>query len=254
MQQGSYGSCTGFAGSRAADITAACDIEHRHEKEAWPVDPETARPVLTSPDYVYGASREISGTLGRWAGSYGGAVAKALREYGAIHQLKYGRIDLGGYSIDRCRRWAHKGIPDSLREQARRHPFVTTVRVETVQQACALTQHGYGFLICCNLAWSDKRDADGFSRRVRPGWSHAQAAGLGYIAIKHGRRVRRGFLIQNSWGAWNRGGTGELHDMPEGSYFIAWHEMAMALQSRDCYALGDYQGFPARYDLEDIGW
>ena len=218
MQQGSYGSCTGFAGSRAADITAACDIEHRHEKEAWPVDPETARPVLTSPDYVYGASREISGTLGRWAGSYGGAVAKALREYGAIHQLKYGRIDLGGYSIDRCRRWAHKGIPDSLREEARRHPFVTTVRVETVQQACALTQHGYGFLICCNLAWSDKRDADGFSRRVRPGWSHAQAAGLGYIAIKHGRRVRRGFLVQNSWGAWNRGGTGQLHAMPEGSF------------------------------------
>jgi hypothetical protein len=254
LAQGNYGSCTGFAGARAADITAACDIVKRRENERWPAG-DDGEPILTSPDYVYAASRTVSGQLGRWQGSYGGAVAKALREYGAIHQQRYGRYDLSSYSINKCRQWASRGVPEPLIEQARKHPFLTTVRVESVEQAVALTQNGYGFFICCHLAWSSTRDDDGFCRRVRPPWSHAQAAGLGYVSIKRGRRVRRGFLIQNSWGpAWPGGPTGDVADMPAGAYFIAWHDMASAIASRDCYALADYQGFQERYNFTEIGW
>tara|TARA_R100001594_G_scaffold19247_1_gene37517 strand:- start:3648 stop:4595 length:948 start_codon:yes stop_codon:yes gene_type:complete len=253
LNQGDYGSCTGFAGSRAADITAACDVVVRGEPERWPRD-ERGVPIIASPDYVYGASREVSNTLGRWEGSYGGAVAQALQLYGTCHMKKYGRIDLGEYSPRRCRQWAQRGIPESIRKAAMLHPFLTTVRVENVHQAVALTQNGYGFFICCALAWSRERDADGFARRVRPGWSHAQVAGLGYISIKRGRRVRRGFLIQNSWGRWNSGSTGTVHDMPVGAYFIGWHDMEVALRSGDCYALADYQGFPARYQFQELGW
>ena len=253
-EQGNYGSCTGFAGSRAADITAACDIIKRGENERWPAGPDS-EPILTSPDYVYGASRTVTNTLGRWQGSYGGAVAKALREYGAIHQRRYGRFNLTAYSINKCQQWASRGVPEPLIDEARKHPFLTTVRVESVEQAVALTQNGYGFLICCRLAFSDKRDDDGFCRRIRPPWSHAQAAGLGDVSIRRGRRVRRGFLIQNSWGNdWPSGPVGDLADMPHGSYFIAWHDMATAIASRDCYALADYQGFKEHYNFMGIGW
>ena len=254
LAQGNYGSCTGFAGSRAADITAACDILQRGESERWPSD-SSGEPILTSPDYVYAASRTVSNQLGRWQGSYGGAVAKALREYGAVHQRKYGRYDLSEYSISRCRSWASRGVPEPILEQARKHPFLPTVRVESVEQAVALTQNGYGFLICCNLAWQSVRDEDGFCRRARPPWSHAQAAGLGYVSLKQGRRVKRGFLIQNSWGnAWPGGAVGALTDMPYGAYFIRWHDMQAAIGSRDCYALADYHGFQERYDFGGIGW
>jgi hypothetical protein len=182
-------------------------------------------------------------------------VAKALREYGAVHQKKYGRYDLSEYSISRCRSWASRGVPEPILEQARKHPFLTTVRVESVEQAVALTQNGYGFLICCNLAWQSVRDEDGFCRRARQPWSHAQAAGLGYVALKQGRRVKRGFLIQNSWGnTWPVGAVGALADMPYGAYFIRWHDMQAAIASRDCYALADYHGFQERYDFGGIGW
>ena len=254
MNQGNYGSCVGFAASRAADITAACDILWRRQAEKWPTD-QQGRPVLTSPDWCYGASRDISDSLGRWQGSYGGAAAKCLREYGAIHQKKYGRFDLTSYSIPRCRKWAAQGVPLELVDQARRHQFLTTVRVETVQQAVALVQNGYGFSVCCGMAWSSRRDEDGFARRVRPGWSHAQAGGLGYVYIKRGKRSRRGFLIQNSWSnSWQAGSPFGLDDQPHGSYFIRYEDMATAIRSGDCYAVGDYEGFREKYNFGEIGW
>ncbi len=254
LNQGNYGSCVGFAAARTADITAACDIIWRREAEKWPTDP-AGQKILTAPDWCYGASRDVSGSLGRWQGSYGGAAAKALREYGAIFQQQYGKHDLSTYSISSCRSWAARGVPADLVEEARAHQFLTTVRVESVDQAVALVQNGYGFSMCCGMAWSPRRDEDGFARRTRPGWSHAQAAGLGYINIKRGKRTKRGFLIQNSWGnKWQADSPFGLVDQPHGSYFIRYEDMATALLSKDCYAVGDYEGFREKYNFGEIGW
>jgi len=253
LNQGSYGSCTGFAGSRAADITAACDILWRQEAEKWPRNGD-GQPVITAPDYCYGASRDVSGNLGRYQGSYGAAVAKALRLYGAIHQTKYGRFDLSTYSIDKCKKWAAVGIPEPLKEEALKHQFLTTVRIENVEQAIALTQNGYGFMICCGLGWHTKRDDDGFARRVRPGWSHAQVGGLGYVVIKKNRKTRRGVLLQNSWGnRWQSGGL-FCDDQPRGAYFIELDDLQTALESGDCFAVADFEGFTERYDWSRLGW
>jgi hypothetical protein len=253
LDQGNFGSCIGFAGSRAADITAASDIMHRRERETWPTDDEDL-PIITAPDYVYAASRDISGTLGRWQGSYGGAAAKALREYGAIHQRRYGRYNLAAYSISKAREWSAHGLPEPLIDEARKHPFLTTVRIENVEQAVALTQNGYGFLMCCSLAFKDERDADGFCRRIRPGWSHAQVAGLGYVSLNRVRQKWRGFMVQNSWGNSWPSGPLPFSDMPFGSYFIHYRDMAAAIAEGDCYALADYQGFRERYNFGEIGW
>ena len=109
-------------------------------------------------------------------------------------------------------------------------------------------------MICCGLGWHTKRDDDGFARRVRPGWSHAQVGGLGYVAIKKNRKTRRGVLLQNSWGnRWQSGGL-FCDDQPRGAYFIELDDLQTALESGDCFAVADFEGFTERYDWSRLGW
>ena len=254
--QGNFGSCVGFATSRACDVVAACDIFQRGDPEIWPTGP-AGKPVVSAPDYVYAASRHVVNKLGKWQGSYGAAAAKAMRLWGIVHQQIFSDYDLTEYSTHLCRIWSARGVPRAIRLRAEKHPYRSTVRVETCEQAVALLQNGYAFNLCCSLGWSDRRDDFGFSRRVRPGWSHAQAV-IGYVVYqKSNFRSRAGFIIQNSWGnRWNSGPTGVLTpDLPGGSFVCEWDDMQTALDENDSFAFGNYDGFnQSPYDWENLGW
>ena len=245
--QGSVGSCVGNGGASAADGTAAGDIHARGEPETWPT--QDGKPIRTSADYSYGAGRHISGNLGRWDGSYGSVQAKAYREWGACHERRYRGVDLSEYSEERCRRYAAKGIPNTLIEAAKDHPFRTTTLVESREQARALLQNSYFLSVCSGQGFNGRRDADGFMR-ANQRWAHCMCV-CGY---RGGRR--RGFLIWNSWGSnW---GSGPLWpaDMPFGAFWCDWDIFGRMLRTGDTFAFGGYQGFRASpFDWErGLGW
>ena len=142
-------------------------------------------------------------------------------------------------------------MPAEIRRQAEKHPYRSTIRVETCEHGAALLQNGYAFSLCCSLGWSNQRDEFGVSRR-RGSWSHCQAV-VGFVVYPHGRF----FVIQNSWGnRWNSGPTGPLPpDLPGGSYLASWKDMQRALDEGDTFAFGNYDGFSASpYDWENLGW
>ena len=253
IHPGTVGSCVGCMGSRVADITAACDIYQRRERETWPRSLSTSKPIISSPEYCYAASRQVTRSLGRWDGSTGSGMARAFQEIGTAYQRAYGiSADLSQYSSQRARTWARRGVPDEVIEAAREHPFRATVRVTTADHACALVQNGYGVGVCSGLAFSSRRDRDGFSRRVRPGWSHAMAI-VGYHVS---RRGRRGFIFQNSWGSEWIEGPEPLDDYPAGSFVADWDDTAVALSSGDCWAYGGFKGFAiSPFDWKGgLGW
>lgn len=253
IHQGTVGSCVGCMGSRVADITAASDIYQRRERETWPRSLSTSKPIISSPEYCYAASRQVTRSLGRWDGSTGSGMARAFQEIGTAYQRAYGiSADLSQYSSQRARTWARRGVPDEVIEAAREHPFRATVRVTTADHACALVQNGYGVGVCSGLAFSSRRDRDGFSRRVRPGWSHAMAI-VGYHVS---RRGRRGFIFQNSWGSEWIEGPEPLDDFPEGSFVADWDDTAVALSSGDCWSYGGFKGFAiSPFDWKGgLGW
>ena len=59
---------------------------------------------------------------------------------------------------------------------------------------------------------------------------------------------RPGGLIQNSWGEWNGGPTGE-HDIPPGSFLVDADVLDRMLRRQDSYAMSSYQNYPRR-DME----
>ena len=256
LNQGNFGSCVGFATGRACDVVAACDIYQRGQGETWPLGADD-KPIVSAPDYIYAASRHIVNKLGRWQGSYGAAAAKAMRLWGIVHQRKAGRYDLTNYQTALCRKWSARGVPQEVRREAEQHPYRSTVRVTTCEQAAALLQNGYSFNLCCSLGWSNERDEFGFCRRVRPGWSHAQAV-IGFVVYEQSNfRTLAGFIVANSWGnSWVDGPTGPLTpDLPGGAFVCHWDDMQRALDEEDSFAFGNYDGFSASpYDWGKLGW
>jgi hypothetical protein len=232
LNQNPAGTCVGFGTAIAEDVLAACDIAMRREPEEW-----VAR---FSPDAAYAISRHISGHLGRGDGSYGGAAAKGIREWGTVHQLVYGDIDLTKYDYKRTREWALRGVPESIRTAAGPHKIRHTVQLETVEQAWGLVGNGYPYNMCSNVGWESKRDADGACRR-RGSWSHS----MGVTSRRTTASGRRLFLVHQSWGDnWTSGPYYE--DQPFGSFWADWEDIDRAIRQGDSFAYSGYEGFVRR--------
>jgi hypothetical protein len=194
---------------------------------------------MTAADGLYALSRDISGDLGRGDGSYGSAAAKGIRECGVIHQRKYGDVDLTSYSADRCRAWAMKGVPQVVKDEAKKTPMRATTLLKSVEQAWAATGNGYAFNMCSDVGWDSQRDSDGACRRSGS-WGHSMA-----VTSRRTAGSRRLFLVHQSWGNDWTGGPYWL-DQPLGSFWADWDSIERAILQGDCFVYGDYDGFPRR--------
>ena len=163
LDQGNVGACVGFATCRVAAMTAAADIYHRRENEAWVAD--------FSPEALYAIGREVSGQLGVWDGSTGAWSVEGLQRIGTLHRLEYGegaqKISLLNYDPRRAKDWAALGVPDELKTIAGEHKFLAAAQVDTIQQAKASLQNGYPLITCSMISYGRQRDADGFLRAQR---------------------------------------------------------------------------------------
>lgn len=217
-------------------------------------------PLFPSTEAIYGGSRvEARGkdgagrsAVGGWSdGSYGGAAARWMRDWGVLYRepQPFGG-DLTTYSADRAKSWGaygNGGQNDNgqLDEEAKKHPCKYVALVKTFDEAAAAIESGYPVAVCSGVGFTSQRDKDGFCTRSGT-WYHCMA----FIAVRYDRP---GLLCLNSWGPnWVRGGKFP-DDQPDGSFWVDKNTVNDMLRGGDSFAVGSVTGFRWR-DLHHGKW
>ena len=209
---------------------------------------------------IYGGSRvEARGktSAGYSDGSYGGAAAKWVSEWGIVFRQKYtapwGELDLTSYSSSRAKEWGNYGCggAEDVRanswfdQQAKSHPIKQVALVRTFKEAAAAIQSGYPVAVCSGQGFASKRDKDGFAQ-ASGSWAHCMC----FISV---RFDRPGLLCLNSWGPGWISGPKWPDDQPEGSFWVEADVADRMLSGGDSFAVSGYQGFPYR-ELKHSDW
>lgn len=225
---------------------------------AQSVDWETGRlaqpPPFPATESLYGGSRvEARGkkTAGYSDGSYGGAAAKWIRDWGIVYRLQYPGHDLTQYSASRAKdwgNWGNGGQKDGgkLDTTAKLHPAKHVALVRSFKEAAAAIESGFPVAVCSGYSFSTNRDQQGFSARTPQGWSHCMAL----IAVRYDRP---GCLCLNSWGPSWVSGPKFPDDMPAGAFWIDARHIDGMLSGGDSFAVGSVEGFRWR-DLHHGDW
>jgi hypothetical protein len=243
QSQGGVGSCVGWGEARKILLSLAAGVYMREEEIALPLD-EDGKPCGVSPSWCYAASRQVVGKLGRSDGSNGSWAARATAEMGFLFEKKYPEFDARGYSEADCRNWAAKGVPKDSLQYGAESRYTGRMRVETVEQAVALTQAGFSYNLCNDHKPNDTRDEHGFCKRSGS-WSHSETGGICYVVYKISpTKTKRGIGILNSHGN-NRykGPKGELTpDLPSGAYIFDLETIQDMLDRGDTWVSFDRDG------------
>lgn len=225
---------------------------------AQSVDWETGKlaqpPPFPSTEACYGGSRvEARGKkqAGYSDGSYGGAAAKWIRDWGIIYRQKYPGHDLTKYSGERAKDWGNwgnggQGDNGKLDAIAKQHPAKYVALVRNFREAAAAIESGFPVAVCSGYSFSSTRDEQGFSARTPQGWAHCMAL----ISVRYDRP---GCLCLNSWGPSWVSGPKWPEDMPEGAFWIDARHIDGMLSGQDSFAVGSIDGFGWR-DLHHGNW
>lgn len=232
------GSCVGWGWSLASDLLAACDIACRHESESY-----GGRVLEAS---VYAFSRVEAGggrPAGMSDGSYGGAAAKAVTQFGTLHYgIDYAGQKFDNYSANREKTWGNTGVPNELEPFALHHRVQTTTLVVTFADAAKAIANGYPVPVCSGQGFGMSRDTDGFAA-ARGAWSHCMC----FAGVRHGKRP--GLLCVNSWGASNTGPhypEAMPQSFAECSFWVDASVCDSMLSGRDSFSIAGYEGFAPR--------
>ena len=232
------GSCVGWGWALSCDILAACDIVVRGESESY------GGRVLEASVYAFSRVEARGGRpAGMSDGSYGGAAAKAVTQFGTLHYgIDYGGQTFGEYSANREKTWGNTGVPNELEPFAAKHRVATTTLVASFKEAGVAIQNGYPVAVCSGQGFGMTRDADGFCRAAGS-WAHCMM----FAGVRYGSRP--GLLCVNSWGASNSG-KHYPEAMPdrfkECSFWVDADVCDRMLSGRDSFAIAGYEGFAPR--------
>lgn len=224
---------------------------------AQSVDWETGRlanpPPFPATESIYGGSRvEARGKkqAGYSDGSYGGAAAKWLRDWGLIYRQQYPGHDLTKYSPERAKDWGNWGNggqndQGKLDLVAKAHPAKHVALVRNFREAAAAIESGFPVAVCSGYGFRSVRDQQGFCA-PSGSWAHCMAL----ISVRYDRP---GLLCLNSWGPAWVSGPKFPDDMPEGSFWIDAKVIDGMLAGEDSFAVGSIDGFGWR-DLHHGNW
>lgn len=239
------GDCVSWGFAHACDINSA--VQYRlGETSRW-------QPIATEP--IYGGSRVEARNVRRGGysdGSYGGAAAKWLKNWGVLHRKNYPELgfDLSVYSAQRAKSWGNygnggKNDNGKADEKAKEFPVKDVALVTTFDEAAAAITSGYPVAVCSMQGFSSTRDKDGFAAQTKR-WAHCMV----FIGVRYDRK---GLLCLNSWGPdWIRGPKWP-DDMPEGSFWVEERTVNKMLSQKDSFAVSGVKGFPFR-DLRHGEW
>lgn len=240
------GDCVSFGWAHGADF---------HLAVLWKLGLSTSwKPAAT--EAIYGGSRvEAEGvSFGGWSdGSYGGAAAKWVRDWGILFRQSYPTygIDLTNYSSSRAKDWGAygnggKGDQGRLDEVAKKHPVRHVALVTNFAEAAEAIANGYPVPVCSGQGFSSTRDAEGFCR-ASGSWSHCMC----FVGVRF--EPRPGLICLNSWGPDYVSGPKWPSDQPDGSFWVDAAVATRMLSGRDSFAVSGYEGFPAR-NLDNGDW
>lgn len=223
----------------------------------WDTGRISEPPLMPATESIYGGSRVEARNKpeggGGWSdGSYGGAAARWVRDWGVVYRQPIGDHDLTIYSADRAKQfgyWGNGGKGDNARGAqsldfiCKAHPTKHVALVTDWESCCAAIESGFSVPVCSKVGFGSVRDADGFLER-RGSWGHCMCL----IATRHadGPGKRDGILCINSWGpSWVSGPKWPL-DQPEGSFWISKATISAMLSGEDSFAVGSVSGFGFR--------
>lgn len=234
------GSCVGWGWSLAVDVLAACDVVCRGEPESYGGE--------TIPAATYGFSRvEARGNKvnNGGDGSYGGAAAKAVTEFGTLH---YGQDYNGRVFTESTGKleteWGRVGVPDDLEPFAAEHKVASVTLCTTFEEAATAIQNAYPVAICAGLGFRM-----GFENGAHAGyltqsgaWAHCQMA----LAVKW--KPEPALYICNSWGDCYSGPVDE--SLPKAFQrcggWVRAETVTRMLSGEDSFALAGFDGFKPR--------
>ena len=250
------GDCVAWGYELGCTVLAAVDIAVRREAEEWKGQ------FATEP--IYGGSRvEARGrSKGGWNdGSYGGAAAKWVRDWGVLLRYDYSKgtgnqeHNLKKYSSNKAKQWGNYGCGGKsdrglLDKEAKLHPVQTVSMVTTFDEAAAAIANGYPVPVCSQQGFTSKRDPDGFCK-AKGSWAHCML----FLGVRHGSRP--GLLLTNSWGRSVSGPvwpTNQPDAIGACSWWVDASVVDSMLRGQDSYALSGYNGFKRRDMKWDDGW
>lgn len=234
--------CVGNAEARALLYRIVADIARNGDAETWP----GAAPAA---DALYALSRDVSGQLGGGDGSTNAWMLKAVTEVGVPLMEKIGSYDLRTYSANRCRDWAKRGVPEAVKDAARKHKVLKAVRIKSVDDLWTFCGT-WGAVNCCSM-WggTSRREVGGIMRRSGT-WAHSMN-----LAGRRTWKNQRQFCIHQSWGSnWAENcpvNCIEPFDLPWGAFWVTDDDIAWILTrgGGEIVALVDWDGVPSTPDF-----
>ena len=145
------------------------------EAISWDLGQVAEPPLMPDPTAIYGGSRvearnKPEGSGGWSDGSYGGAAARWLRDWGVVYRQPFPDLgyDLTTYSADRAKQWGNwgaggQGDKGRLDKLAKRHPAAHIAMVTTWAEACAAIEAGFPIPVASNVGFQSVTDAQGYA-------------------------------------------------------------------------------------------
>ena len=214
--------------------------------------------TVVATEAIYGGSRVEAdgGKLGGFSdGSYGGAAAKFVSEWGAVLRLTHNKEtgvdehDLTKYDKKKATSWGNFGCggkDDAGRDDGKldtiaRKFSVSVARVKTSDELTAALTSGYPVPVCSGVGFGNmKRNADGVVG-ASGSWSHCMCYG-GIRWFKGDEQYR---LFQ-SWGKSCSGpDPGVDHEaVSHCSWWTSKRDAEKILRANDSFAVSHVEGFP----------
>jgi hypothetical protein len=125
------------------------------ESLTWSLGKSPEAPLMPASESIYGGSRVEARNRpeggGGWSdGSYGGAAAKWLRDWGVVYRQPFADLgyDLTNYSAERAKNWGNygnggQGDKGRLDTVAKKHPARHVVAVRTWEECVAALTAGF---------------------------------------------------------------------------------------------------------------
>lgn len=237
------------------------------ESLTWDLGKTPAPPLIPATESIYGGSRvearkKPEGTGGWSDGSYGGAAARWLRDWGVIYRQPYANgIDLTNYSGSRAKSWGNwgnggEGDNGRLDAVAKKTPARYVVAVRTWDECKAALTAGFPVTIASMQGFASRTDEAGILP-ASGNWAHQMC--LVGIRFKQnsppGVRAVDACLVLNSWGTkWISYAGKYPSDQPDGSFWATRDVIERILAQNDSYAIGDIKTGFAWRDIHHGNW
>lgn len=192
LNQNPRGFCVGFGNAKMATLALAM-MAYAHEID-WPGADVAVEPIYGGSRYEIGKLKHNSNLHRGDDGSVGSWAAEWLLDWGVLLKKPYGSIDLTQYSEQRCDRWGHAGVDDSIEGEAKLHPLRQASLCERGEDVWRLIGQLHPVVHCSNQGFAMQRNRDG-TCSASGTWAHC-AGWSGRFTLSSGLQVVR---YDNSW-------------------------------------------------------